>query len=354
MEDQQSSFSSQPNSSYPSVQPASQPVMSSTPQPKSRKKLWIILGIAFVAIWIVGGLFVAFCSQKGSAPAVVSTEAIEKVAKDKALTPNTLATLDKDNTFWAYFKQAAQQTQLTMTKEYYFANSPSEKPTSISYMRSGFDYSSKKIVQAQEEDTRGLPARDHRRCYDGKEFYMSFSGTQGWRDTTSSKTLCDVSKADAAINDGINTGGLTAAQADTFIADIRKQSGLFTVKNLQLTEKNDKKYLHFTIALRPVASGKYDYMGNQWLMWAFKTTGLDPAAYPYGYVGAGGEGMDIEYYVDPTSKLPVYTEISTTPGKNSDGSEAPQASYSHYRVQYDFGKLPNVSTTNMQDISISW
>lgn len=332
-------------------QPAEEPT-----QPQQKWKLILIIS-AIVAGLVLAAAAVLFMPPKQAAKTTLPVDGapIESLASQGRLTAGVLKSLDKENAFWAYFSHASQQSIITLTKEYYFTNSPEEKPTSISAKRTGFDYSSKKIVQAFDSYSPLRPNRDRTRCYDGKEYNKISTGTQPWREADSGKEmLCSLSKEANYVNDGMNTGGLTADQANVFIAEMRRQEGLVAINSVELVDKNGKQYLRFSVALRPVESGQYGYMGNQWWMWAFKKTGLDPDKHPYTYSGAGGEGMDIEYYVDPVSKLPVYAELSSTNAKSRDGKELPFTSYSHYRVQYEFGKMPDVTISNEQDIVIDW
>lgn len=280
-------------------------------------------------------------------------QSVEKLASGP-LTKETLASLDKDTAFWTYFKHAAQQKQLTVTKEYYFANPDKSNPTPKSYIRTGFDYTTKKIVQASEStEDPILKVREKRRCYDGKVYSKPLTTANEWKDDTARNrtNLCNLEVQGTAVNDGMNTGGLTNEQADAFINDLRIRDGLITVKSVNLTTKNNRQYLHFKVALRPIKSGKYDYLGNQWWMFAFKKTGLDPATHPFGYSGTGGQGTDIDYVVDPRTKLPAYAELSTAPPTSE---EVDPAGYSHYRILYEFNRMPDVTIENNTNITLDW
>lgn len=341
--------------------PGQQPPMVPTPEPQQpHNKYKVMTAIALVVLMLTAAVGIMFfMSPKKAAqeevPAVSSTP-INTLSAKQVLTEEDLRALDSTNAFWAYFKQAAQQSVLTTTKEYYYANSPTAKPTSVTIKRTGFDYTTKKIVQAVDMPDDILNGRLKYRCYDGKEYFLTPTTSYGWREVEADDaTYCNLDKESADINDGMNTGGLTAGQAESFIQTLRRQDGLVTVDSLQIAEKHGKQYLHFEVTLAPQPTNEENiYMGNQWWMWAFKKTGLDPSTQPYGYIGAGGEGMKITYYVDPATKLPVYSVVRTTPLKDKNGKDKPVENYAHYRTEYAFGSMPDVQTANEQDINLVW
>lgn len=318
----------------------------------------MVIVVIIMIVAVIGVLFVAPKKAAQPTPTVpaVSSAPVESLATKSALTEADVQGLDKTNAFWAYYKNAAQQSLLTTTKEYYFADSPTAAPASRTFKRTGFDYTSKKIMQAIDLPDEAAGNRMKYRCYDGKEYVLTPTSSYGWREKDADdKFYCQLDKESSDINDGINTGGLTAAQSEAMIQTLRRQEGLVTVDTAKLMEHKGKQYISFDVTLHPRPTNEENvYMGNQWWMWAFKETKLKPATHPFGYLGAGGNGMKITYVVDPATKLPAYSEISITPRKDTSGKDIPMDNYSFHRTQYTFGSLPDVTTVNEQDVTLDW
>lgn len=349
-----------PQPTFGAVPP--QPVQPAPFQPsvRSGKRKFIIIGlVALLLLVVIPAIAFYFLSQqaaKKSAVPAIDAKPVADLAKKTSLTAADVSAMDKDNAFWAYYKNAAQQSKLAIVKDYYYEGAAGMAKSQHTAKRTGFDYTTKKIVQAVDQiDADGTRVRY--RCYDGKEFVLFPTSSRGWRekDGGDKSVYCKLDSEAPDLNDGVNTGGLTAPQAETMIQYLRKQSGLVTVDKLALAEHQGKQYLRFDVELHPISVKKDKiYLGNQWLMWAFKETGLKPADHPYGYLGAGGNGLKIAYFVDPATKLPVYSEIGTTPIKDSTGADKPGSVYSFYRTQYSFGALPDVTGTKVEDINITW
>lgn len=336
------------------MQPPQPPVRS-----KKRKVLLIAL-IAFLVLFVVPGIVFFIMSQKKpsqSAGPAIDAKPVAALASKGNLSQSDVATLDKTNAFWAYFKNASQQSTLTITKDYYWADTPTSAPTNRAIKRTGFDYGTKKIMQAVEVPGSGPNDWMRYRCYDGKEYVLTPTSSRGWREKDGDDVgfYCKLDRESSDLNDGVNTGGLTSEQADTMIGYLRGHEGLITVDKLALTEHKGKQYLQFDVTLHPTFMKKDSiYMGNQWWMWAFKETKLDPATHPYGYVGAGGNGTKLTYFVDPATKLPAYSELLTTPILDSEGKEKAGSRYFLSKTQYTFGSLPDVKTTSGQDPKLDW
>jgi hypothetical protein len=327
------------------------------PPKKSKRKLLIGVLLAIALLFVAPGIWLTL-TQKSTAPAVsaVDSAPVEALATKASITQSDLDAIDKDNAFWAYFKNAALQSIISTTKEHYYTDNPDTRPTNTTFMRTGFDYSTKAIVQATEDSDTTLGGRMKFRCYNGTEFVFMPTSSSGWRELEpADRTHCDLKTESDAINDGMNTGGLNGDQAEAFIQTLRRQKGLFTITESKLLEKDGTQYIRFRATLNPVAyNDAAERIGNQWLMWGFKETGLDATTHPYAYMGAGGNGLNIVYVVDRTTKLPAYSEINTLPLQNKDGTDKPFTNYSRYRTQYTFGSMPDVSTANMQDIKLDW
>jgi hypothetical protein len=270
----------------------------------------------------------------------------------QGLTAADVAKLDKSEAFFAYFAQAAQQTKMVTTTEKITAPTKSQVTGSDIY-KVGFDYTTKQSVFAHDSAYGNLLDQD--RCYGSTVLYRHAPRTE-WSTAPLERTSpCQIGQhQDYYITDSLNTGGLTPAQAQAFVGYLRQQAGLITVKNLELTQHNGKQYLHFSVTLTPIHVKDTNY-GAQWLMFAFKKTGLSPSAWPYVYRGTGGSGFAIEYYVDPATKLPVYSEILTTAGKDSQGNDVTDLDYTLARVQYTFGTATfDASSANAAPLKLDW
>lgn len=354
----------QPNTNVPNQAPL-QPVQSPQsippaplePQPKQHTHKTIIAMILVVTLMVTAVAIVLFMSPKKAAQPVpaVNSAPVKALASSGSLSESDIQSLDKTNAFWAYFKNAAQQSTITTTKEYYFSDGPNVPPLSRTFKQTGFDYASKKMVQAIDMPDSDLADRVKYRCFDGKEYVRTSIRSDWHEQEAEDKTYCRFGSESISVNDGINTGGLTADQSEKMIQTLRRQEGLVTVDKLKLTEKQGKQYLRFEVTLHPLPTNEENiYMGNQWWMWAFKETGMDPETHPFAYIGAGGNGSKITYIVDPSTQLPVYSEIGTTPLKDTQGKDKPGDSYSFYRTQYAFGSMPDVAITNEKDVTLDW
>ncbi len=195
---------------------------------------------------------------------------------------------------------------------------------------------------------------DQDRCYD-KTILRRTERQPEWQTLPFEKTSpCQIGEQqDYYISDGVNTGGLTAEQASTFTNYLREQEGLIIVKDLRLVDHNAKQYLHFTVSLNPIKVKGTSY-GAQWLMFAFKQTKLDPSTWPYTYASAGGDGLAIEYYVDPATQLPAYSEILTVPREDSENA-AYGTENDFTQVSYRFGTATFDATEKNTDLlKLDW
>lgn len=323
--------------------------------PPAKNKTPIIIGAVVAVVLLVAGA--AYYFALNQSPKSISTSAVPTL-NQSGLTAESVAALDKDATFWAYIKKAAQQQKLVTTHLQTTAASKDEAPFSTDYYKIGFDYQTKKFVAAHDdvtEATGNLPeSRFKRRCpEDGKQFYKGSSSTAEWTETTDD-SLCTLDRLGALMVDGVSAAGLTADQADKMVNYLLDWKGLTSVKQLQLAEKDGKKYLHYTFELTPIPTDGV-YLGNQYWMWGFKQSGLDPATHPYGYKGAGGSGTHLEYYVDPDTALPVYAEFNALPLKDANGKDRPEQDYTVYKTRYDFTTSTfDASPTNNSNLSLDW
>lgn len=311
--------------------------------------LTILVAIGFGAFYWLNG------SQKDTTKTTQETP--KSLPSGKIITNADIIFLDKSDLFWNYFKNAAMQQKLVITKEYSTSKTPTGTADSIIYSKSGFDYSTKKSVYAYDYTSPATgELRDKSRCINGEYYSMAMSSTSWKRNASEDSVVCKLDYYASNINDGINTGGLTQAQADTFTDTLRNRTNNYVeVKSVDIISHNNKQYLHFRVEMRPSFAQGYGYIGGQWLMVSFKETGLDPTTYPYTYMGAAGDGYDYEYYVDPSTQLPAYSTILTSPQRDDSGKDVPVDLYNRYKCVYQFGISEfDASTNNNDNIAITW
>jgi hypothetical protein len=86
-------------------------------------------------------------------------------------------------------------------------------------------------------------------------------------------------------------------------------------------------------------------------MMAFRDTGLDPSTHVYGTRGEETGGARFEYYVDPATKLPAYSEF-TPVGTNDEGQQVDGLTS---RTHYQFGTADfDVEITHPEPLSMDW
>lgn len=324
------------------------------------KKIDIIL-IVFIVILLAligGGAYMLFTRQSGSSSrdAVFTATALSTLSQAPTLTDADLAGKDATDLFYAYYKNAAMQSKLIVTKE--FTVTTGDKPASgATFTKTGFDYATKKAVFASDFIAFEGAGRDKSRCIDGQYFYKGQFAPSFKREENEDALNCTLLDLATDINDGINTGGLTQQQADDYVDALRNHiSGYMQVKSMDAQQHAGKSYIHFKVEMRPVYAPDFgEYVGAQWLMTAFKKTGQTAADYPYAFAGAMADGFDYDYYVDPTTQLPAYSTLMTTGRVNAQGNPDPAEDISHYKTQYEFGTGAfDNSTANEADINLTW
>ncbi|GAA2386377.1 hypothetical protein GCM10010404_49120 [Nonomuraea africana] len=162
-------------------------------------------------------------------------------------------------------------------------------------------------------------------CLDGSEDWF-WTREVGW--SLRSSSGCPSLPSQAWLNDGLGVGGLTEEQADVFVGKLREWTGLITARGMSVVKRDGKPYVRLEIRVRPVRFGGGRPVGAGLYHDAFKHTELDGIAHPYGLLAGGGSAMDIVRYIDPETRLPVYSETRET------GSGA----WRMHRVEYEFGR----------------
>ena len=324
---------------------ASQRILANGDGKKQRLILWGIIALLVLVPAIILGIW--FMTSRSNDQQKQQTtqqqeklsynlEALQALGANPALTEADIAKLNKTDTFYTVLKQAAQK-QIVQTKWDVFYTAQKDEPRGDKYTMydTAIDYTSKKYTY--DENTYSNLGIFQTRCIDKKQYNFNattLTTSPSWQPASDS-TNCDLNVATMHLNDGLNTGGLTAEQADNFIRKIRGQ-GMLEVSNVSLATNKDKKYLKVDATITPKSQGEELYAGMQLLMNAFQATGLNADKHPYTYFGAGGEGATIQYYVDLSTQLPAYAVMKSTPAFDKSGKPQVSTSWSHRYIEYAF------------------
>lgn len=277
-----------------------------------------------------------------------TTDQVKKLTASKQLTATALQKVDATNTFYSAFRTASQQpVAQTMWDVYYTKNKKDVRGDQYNLYGVTTDYRTK--VYNYDEDDYSNIGIIQTRCLADKQYIFNGSKLSGasasWQQASDS-TNCSLASVATRMNDGMNTGGLTAEQSNTFIQQLNK-TGSVKVNSMSLTTQKGAQYIKFDVSVTPKLKTKGVYWGMQNFMAAFQATGLNAAKYPYTYFGASGDGMSLQYYVDPGTMLPVYAAAVSTPALNAAGNTVTPTSYSHRFIEYAFpGSVP---ATNLND-----
>lgn len=315
-----------------------------SPQQKKQRFLaWIGVGLLVIIPAIILGITVwtkmsqDSTNQKqaqANTAIAYNTDAIAALANG-TITDDQVSGLDKTATFYTIFKKAAMQ-QIVHTKwdEYYTAQKDGTRSDQYTMYDTAIDYTSKKF--SYNENSYSNLGLFLTRCIGDKQY--NFNATKiatgaSW-DAASDSTDCQLPTVAMHLNDGVNAGGLSDTQANTFLSKL-KGDGVVKVNNLALVTNKGKQYIKVDLNITPQKAGD-DYFGMQNLMNAFLATGLNASKQPYTFFGSGTEGAHIAYYFDPASQLPVYSVAVSTPGLTGAGTEQTTTSYSHRYIEYSF------------------
>lgn len=334
------------NPQLPAPQVAQSPLGTPPKPKKSKMKLLFgsLIALAFLALVGAAILVVLESSNKKdtttkTTPKAVTytTDQVKKLAASKQLTAAELKKLDSTNTFYSAFRTAAQQSTVQTTWDVYYTKGQKDaRADQYSLYSVAVDYRNK--AYTYDEDDYSNIGTIQTRCLGNKQYIYNASklsdAEASWQQASDS-TNCSLSSVATRMNDGMNTGGLDAKQSDTFVQQLNK-TGVLKVTGMSLATQKDAQYIKFDVTVTPQPKTTGVYWGVQNFMAAFESTGLNPAKYPYTYFGASGEGMQLSYYVNPATMLPVYSTSVSTPAFNAKGKAVAPASWSHRFVEYQF------------------
>ncbi|MFC4008046.1 hypothetical protein ACFOY2_12500 [Nonomuraea purpurea] len=254
--------------------------------------------------------------QAVETPAATATS--PKVTKDPA---------DARELYLESLRQQALQPSLNLVQEYY-RQKGSYPGGSRTVVVSGFDYGTKDVRLEKTEvivaDGKTWTA-GATWCIDGSKDW-SWNRYRGW--TLRSSLQCPSLPSQAWLNDGLGVGGLTEKQADTFVGELAGIEGLITAGRMSNVKRDGKSYVRLEIQVKPQQLGGGGMpVGAGLYLDAFKYTELDAITHPYGLLAGGRSAMDIVRYIDPETRLPVYSETL----------ETGEGTWAMHRVEYEFG-----------------
>ncbi len=324
---------------------------------------WTLLAIATLLV-VAGAVVAVPLLRAGNSVAdqektiTTSTKQLQALGKQQTITAANLTGIDKSGAFMSVFKTASQQQNVQTTWDVYTtAKAVSGRPDQYNLYRSTIDYHSKKFnFEENSHDTNSLYQT---RCVDGKEYIYDakglFSAAPAWQ-AASDSTACNFTSAKSHFNDGLNTGGLSGTQAAAFIHGLLV-SKTINVNDMSLVSQKGKQYIRFDVTITPHKQSNKEYQGLQAFLTAFGATGQNATSYPYNFYGQGNQGVHLLYYVDPTTQLPVYAQMTSTPTVDSKtGKQQKTTAYTHRFIEYAFpAKLaPNTLDGNAPITFATW
>lgn len=323
--------------------PLAQPTGQSSRQSRQKHKMILIglaaaVGLALLTVIVLIVVSVMNSNKKVQtvAPIHYVTAQIDSLVKNKQVDAQHIQQLDKTAAFYTAFKNAAVQPSVhTKWDVYYSTNEQDKRGDQFTMYDVAVDYRNKSF--GYQEDSNSSIGVIQSRCVEGQQFTYNdskLSVASGWQPASDS-TTCKFGVVATRMNDGVNTAGLTAAQANTFVQKINA-SQVVQVNGVSVVTPKDVPYLKFDVTVTPRLAAKGIYWGMQNFMTAFQATGLNPQTHPYTYFGTSNEGLHLTYYVDPATQLPVYSQMTSTPGYNAMGKAVTPDSWSHRLIEYEF------------------
>ncbi|GAA2087569.1 hypothetical protein GCM10009780_29030 [Actinomadura alba] len=272
------------------------------------------------------------CAVTGSGErpkAAETTDATEPSAKG-AKEP-----IDARELYLESLKQQALQPSINLVHEYY-RQEKFYPEGSRDVVVSGFDYRTKNVRLERSQvivaDGKTSTAWGTWCLGRSEDWFYSSGVRRPWEKRS---TTCPSLTDQTWLNDGLGVGGLTAQQADAFVGYLGDLKGFINAGGMSSVTRNGKPYVRLEIKVKPVKlAGGGRPVGADLYQDAFKYTELDSLTHPYGYLASGGSALDIVRYIDPETRLPVYSETLETGG----------GVWKMHRVEYEFGRPVTKST----------
>ncbi len=342
----------QPNSAVPMV-PAS--------SPKKGKNLVIaVVVVVLVAAGAVGVLLLLNKKKPQSSTGSTGTTQSYASGENTALTAlqhdggslsaSSLASINATDLFYSVFRNASEQPTVTTTTNFYWTPQVNGTPIKSSssdatlVTQAGYNYKNAQFTFQANLDG------DLERCVNGVEYDASTDGSLPWTKDELSID-CQIANTTATINDGLNTGGLSAAQGQKFVDAIRNIKGLLTVTKSGLVTEQGAPYIRLDVSV----DAKTDCYPNSvpsgigCFGTAFRGLNL-PESWPYVTQASIASGAKLAYFVSPKTQLPAYMQVAFTPVTASEGN------WSNQQIEYNFGQLPaiQVADGDLNALALSW
>ncbi len=332
-----------------SFTPNSMPTMMNAQSPKRGHRGMIIVLLIIIIAVAVGAYFLTKKSNPNSSNGSTNSSSASTsssklssqlqllASKGANLQSSDLSKFDKTALFYAVFKNAAEQNVVGITSDHYEGGDPTDQTTrSLEFLyQTTFNYKTKALAAETQSPTNDYDER----CVNGKNYTYDNLNAVPWQPNTDTTASCtDPNSYDTEIGDGINTGGLSAAQAQTFIDGIASFNGLVSVDSMSYATHDNAPYIRLAVTINPVnTSSDLGHLGMGLFITAFDKTGLDSAKWPYQTTGTLATGAKLIYYINPATQLPAYSQISLTYYLNDSGARQPDNIYDFQDSQYSFG-----------------
>jgi hypothetical protein len=352
----------------PQQAPTMYPDANNTSTSRGKKKLPLIVVSVLVVLAIVCGAFVVFHKKNnntgGGSTASTSDLSSQLSLLSKyggKLTAGDVSKFNKTSLFYAVFKNASMQNVVHVTSDMYEGNDSTDQSTrAYEFLHdSTFNYKTKQLALATQ-DTKGQFFSE---CVNGTEYEYeesidpnTGSTVNSW--SPSADNTCDMSDYAGYINDGINTGGLSASQAQTYVSGLAGANGLISVNSVSYATHAGAPYIRLVVIVNPINLGNdngYEGMGviGGWL----KQAGINLTTWPYQSIGNIATGAQLIYYINPATQLPAYSQMNLTYSlSDSTGKQVLNEIYDFQDTQYAFGGTVTPLSTSAapQAIKLSW
>jgi hypothetical protein len=197
-----------------------------------------------------------------------------------------------------------------------------------------FDAGSKTIFTDRSTVTKPGANASRRTCVNNVQ-WSYLPGLQKWNQT---KLPCsaDQFKGGEDVGDGILVPGLTPEQGKAFTAALTTVPGWLTPSAVSTVNQGGKDYLRLTVDLKPQQSRAGTAENTGFLLDAVRKANPDALKSPYlieNYQRASGSPVQAVFWLDPTTKLPAYSELATTVVDKGAATGATR----QRRTEYAFG-----------------
>ncbi|WP_329084322.1 MULTISPECIES: hypothetical protein [unclassified Streptosporangium] len=278
------------------------------------------VGLAVALLTAVCG---CAATGRGERPQAAESTTVATPSPKEAQKPADSRTLYLES-----LRQQALQPSVNLVQEYYWQKK-FYPGGSRSVVVSGVDYRTKdvRLENSQVTVAGGRTWTAWATWCRGKSEEWFWTGEGDWE--MKSSTRCPSLPSQVWLNDGLGVGGLTKEQADVFVGQLDSYQGLISGRGMSVVKRNGKPYMRLEISVKPQRFGSGRPVGAGMYLDAFKYVELDALIHPYGLLPSVRSAMDIVRYIDPETRLPVYSEMLET--------DKDTGRWRMHRVVYEFG-----------------